>query len=90
MCCRSKLWRREGAVLEMVDAHPRDQLRNFNLPTFDDDELHSGHQSGDRRQWNSGVLLWKAILTSVFRGFGLGPDRLAVIRHATAFDDQLA
>ena len=37
-----------------------------------------------------GMPLWKAALPSVFRGLGLGPDRLAVIRHATAFDDQLA
>lgn len=88
--CRSKLWRRDGAVMEMVDAHPRDQMRNFSLPILNDDELHSGHHSVDRRQWNSGVPLWKAILKSVFQGLGLGPNRLAVIRHATAFDDQLA
>ena len=88
--CKSKLWRRDGAVLEMVEAHPRDQMRNFSAPIINDDEQHSGHHSVDRRQWNSGVSLWKAILTSVFRGLGLGPDRLAVIRHASAFDDQLA
>jgi hypothetical protein len=49
----------------MVDAHPRDQMRNFSLPILNDDELHSGHHSVDRRQWNGGVQLWKAILKSV-------------------------
>ena len=29
-------------------------------------------------------------MTSVIRGLNLGPERLAAIRHATAFDDQLA
>ena len=71
-------------------AHPHDQTRNFIVPILNDDGLHSGHQSVDRAQWSSGVPLCKSILTNVFLGLNLGPERLAVIRHATAFDDQLA
>ena len=38
-----------------------------------------------------GCRCGKAILTSVFRGLNLGPDRLVAIRHATAlFNDKLA
>ena len=47
---RSKLWRGDGAALEIVGAHQRDQMRNVNLPILNDDELRSSHQYVDRRQ----------------------------------------
>ena len=74
----------------MVDAHPREQMRNFSVPIHHDDELHAGQHYVDPRHWNSGVQLWTAIFTSVFRGLNLGPERLAVFPHATAFDVLLA
>ena len=51
---KSKLWRRDGAVLEMAGAHPRGQMRNFSVPILNDDKLRSGRQSVDRRHGNSG------------------------------------
>ena len=44
----------------------------------------------ERKHWNSGRHLYKAVLKYIFDGMGLTPGARAVIQHLTAWDPELA
>ena len=87
---KSQLWKR-SAVAEPVRAMPREEFRDWtqdmglSAPPF----RCRNPKPFERRQWNSGVALWKTLLRHVYEGFPVVEGELAQIREWTLNDDCL-
>jgi len=87
---KSLLWKR-SAVSEPVRAMPKEEFRDWTI----DQGIAAlpprcrNAQPFQRRQWNSGVALWKTLLRNVFEGIPLAEGELAHVREWTLNDDCL-
>ena len=88
--CKGLLWKR-AAIPEPVPAMRREDFKNWSLDVGNPGVMDQAHyEAAERRQWNSGVPLWKMMLESLFDRVPTSARAMAQIREWTLNDDCLA